>query len=231
MPPMARTYGPMSVLLIRTILPVESRDLAYDHAMQVAGDLAPQMGEPRAEVADRRPRWLVYLIACVVLLVCAAGGLWLWEELRHPTAFSDFGYGAGATVAPGTTVTFPLTPDPWHGDHGTLHVHAITPASVEDIPPGATLSVWRCSRTDVGAPGGPTIGEGPINRVCAGAERVSGHFDYDASHGSREALLLAVTSPTPGVAGFGGVVIDYREGLHSGRQVINVDGEVHFRHN
>jgi hypothetical protein len=65
--------------------------------------------------------------------------------------------------------------------------------------------------------------------VCEGAERVSGPFDYDASQGSTEALLLAVTSPTPGVARFSQVVIDYREGLHSGRQVINVEGEAHFR--
>jgi hypothetical protein len=198
--------------------------------MPTAGDLVPQTGEPPAVVGDQRRRGLVYLITCVVLLVCAGGGLRLWDDLRHPTAFSDFGYGAGATVAVGTTVTFPLTPDPWDSDRGILHVHAIVPTSVEDLPPGATLTAWRCSHTDVGAPGGPIMGEGPISGVCQGAKRVSGAFDYDASRGSREALLLAVRSPTPGAARFSGVVIDYRQGVHSGRQVIDVQGDVHFRH-
>jgi hypothetical protein len=197
--------------------------------MPVAGDSVPQTNERVAVATDRRPRRLVYLITCLVLVATAGGAIWLWNDLRHPTAFSDFGYDAGATVTVGTTVTFPLTPDPWDTDHGTLHVHAVTPAHVEGIPSGATLTVWRCSHTDVGAPGGPIAGERPISRVCAGAQRVSGPFDYDASRGSRDALLLAVQSPTSGVARFTGVVIDYREGLHSGRQVIAVKGDVHFR--
>jgi hypothetical protein len=109
--------------------------------MPMADDLAPQTGEPLAVVADRRGRGLAFLIASVVLVLCASGGLWVWNSLRHPTAFYDFGYGAGATVAVGTTVTFRLTPDPWDSDHGTLHVHAITPTAVDGTPPGATLTV------------------------------------------------------------------------------------------
>src|SRR3954467_2064459 len=107
MPPWGVADLPTSMRLIETIRSRRSRNLAYAHAMPTAGDLVPQTGEPPAVVGDQRRRGLVYLITCVVLLVCAGGGLRLWDDLRHPTAFSDFGYGAGATVAVGTTVTFP----------------------------------------------------------------------------------------------------------------------------
>jgi hypothetical protein len=58
---------------------------------------------------------------------------------------------------------------------------------------------------------------------------VSGPFDYDARRGSREALLLAVTSQSAGVVRFSGVDIDYREGLHSAHEVIDADGRVTYR--
>lgn len=196
--------------------------------MSWAKSRAPQETGEAGAAPGRRRGPLAYLLAGVVVLACVGGGLWLWGTNRHPDAFSGLGFDGDATVTVGKTVTFPLTPDPWDAEHGPLHVRAVYPRVDGSVPQGTTLTVWRCERTNVGSPGGWAMGEQPIRRACRGALRVTGPFDLEASRGSREALLLAVTSPTPGPVHVTGVVIDYREGLRSGQQVIGLDGHVDF---
>lgn len=206
--------------------------------MSTIPEAPPHSSRPAGSEHHERSGWTIFGL---VVLVLAVGSLLAYPVVRgvdrgyrflhgldHPTAFSDLGYGGGGTVRVGTTFTFPLNPDPWDSDHGTLHVHWIAPLHAGALPKGATLSVWRCSRSDVGSPGGWAMGEGPIARHCTNAQRVTGPFDYDASRGSREALLLAVSSPTPGKVDLAGAVVDYREGLQSGLETISIEGQVTF---
>lgn len=206
--------------------------------MSTIPDAPPQAGVSDGTGRPERGAWttlglavLGLVVGCLLVIAFVSGATRVSHYLHarhHPTAFSGFGYGAGATVPVGTPVTFSLTPNPWRGDHGTLHVRAVSPVSVGDLPQGTTVTVWRCSRSDVGSPGGPILGEGPLSRHCTDARQVVGPFDLDATRGSRDALVLSVSSRTPTHVGFETVRVDYSEGGQSGTQRIQVRGAVRF---